>query len=227
MWTPSSNWFPEMRTHRPGKPIDVPRVLSVIRRWPSRVARQWVRNFVTTFCQEPSVLAIVAYGSAVRDVPSSADVDLLFVFENSFPHFTPPPFDVDVRGYEKSLVDDQVREGHDLLGWAVRHGVVLCERDSFWTAFAFRWRGRVPLPSAIVAEERAEKAERIRQDLLRMGDKIAAKEQLLSVLTHSARSKLLRAGIYPGSRPELPQQLKTLGEKQLAEELSLVLSDRQ
>lgn len=216
-----------MRDPRLLTPADVPRVLSVIRRWPSRAARQWVRNFVTVFCQEPSVLAIVAYGSAVREVASSADVDLLFVYKHSFPHLSAPPFDVDVRGYEQSSIDDQVREGHDLLGWAVRHGVVVCERNQFWSDFASRWRERVPLPSAAVAEERAAKAERIRQDLLSMGDEIAAKEQLLSVLTHSARSKLLRAGVYPGSRPELPHQLQLLGEQQLAHDLSLVMADRQ
>jgi len=49
---------------------------------------------------------------------------------------------------------------------------------------------------------------------------------LLAALTQRARARLIRAGIYPQSRPELPDQLIGIGEHDLARELSDLLHAR-
>ena len=41
-----------------------------------------------------------------------------------------------------------------------------------------------------------------------------------------ARACLIRSGIYPASRPELPEQLKSVGKYRLASQLEDVLQKR-
>jgi hypothetical protein len=46
------------------------------------------------------------------------------------------------------------------------------------------------------------------------------------LLTHRARAALLRAGVFPASRPELPAQLRQIRESTLAKDLEAALKDR-
>lgn len=216
-----------MEVHQSSRILDFDDALALVRRWPSHVARRWTREFLARFCEDSRILAVVVYGSAVRNVSDSADVDLLFIYEDTFPDVSAPPFDVDLRGYDRASVEAQLCRGHDLLGWAVRYGLVLCERAGYWTDLVSRWREHLSLPDPQISEDRASKAQRLRVDLLRMGDLPAANEQYLAYLTHTARAKLLRRGIFPGSRPELPEQLRELGEPQLADELVSAMVGRE
>ena len=45
-------------------------------------------------------------------------------------------------------------------------------------------------------------------DLLAVGDVEAASEELMFAVTHVARAILLKEGVFPLSRPELPAQLR-------------------
>jgi hypothetical protein len=63
------------------------------------------------------------------------------------------------------------------------------------------------------------------RDLLQIGDADAAREQALSYLTHLARAELLEKGVYPASRPELPEQLRKIGDHHLARRLDCLLED--
>lgn len=54
----------------------------VVRRWPSKRAQTWSLDFVRMLQDQPEVVAIVAVGSAVRDVGSSEDVDLVSSMTN-------------------------------------------------------------------------------------------------------------------------------------------------
>lgn len=200
--------------------------LAGVRRWPSRTAREWVERLAASWCDVPGVLALVAYGSAVRDVPGSADVDLLFVYDGAPPALPAAPLDVDLRGYDKAEVEPRIAVGHDVLGWALRFGVVICERDRFWSALAERWRSNVPLPSPESADIRAAKAARYYEELRAIGDDGATHEQYLAMLTQRARGRLIRAGVHPASRPELPSQLIQIGEAALAEDLSRRMTQR-
>jgi hypothetical protein len=195
-------------------------------RWPGTEAKEWTRAFLADASSRADILAIVAYGSAVREVESSADVDLLFVFDGDAPELDPPPGDVDLRGYASDDVEALLAAGHDVLGWAMRFGVVLWQRDGWWDDLVARWIDRLPLPSEGAADERARKALRISHELETAGDADAAEEQRLVALTQRARAELIRAGVFPASRPELPRQLRDIGDAALARDLSDAIARR-
>ncbi len=52
-------------------------------------------------------------------------------------------------------------------------------------------------------------------------------EQRLVALTQEARAFLIRKAIFPSSRPELPGQLREVGETELAERLEAALLERE
>lgn len=201
------------------------RGLEVIRRWPTANAKQWAHAFVAECAGDPNVLAIVAIGSAVRDVPSSANLDFVLVYRSA-PLNLHSPIEVDLRQYASAEVKKLTVKGHDLLGWAVRMGEVVLERDNFWTDLSVKVRGNLPWPDATVARQRAEQAHTLLDYARTVGDHDAAAEQLVSYLTHVARSVLLDCDVYPASRPELPDQLRKVGEPELADRLAVALRQR-
>ncbi len=77
-----------------------------------------------------------------------------------------------------------------------------------------------------IAEKRAEKASKFLNDIREIGDEDAADEQLITILTHLARANLIKYKIFPASRPELPNQLKSIGENAIASQLKEVLDKR-
>lgn len=208
----------ELRT----KPTPMGQVL-----WPSDAARLWATHVIERLSGgDACVLAIVFFGSAVRPVPTVGDLDLLVVFEGNEPDLGNVPIDVDVRSYSAEVVPELIEKGHDLLGWAIRYGVLAHERNSYWTELCKEWTPKLPFPSADVAEKRADRAAELLKKLQTIGDEDAVAEQYLSVLTHRARSFLLRKGIFPISRPELSAQLRQSGQTELASQLELALARR-
>lgn len=200
--------------------------LELICRWPSLKAKRWVETFVQTACSDPSLAAVVLLGSLVRPVKQVNDVDVLYIYKEKATQCPGRSIDVDLRAYSQEDVRSLLTEGNDLLGWAIRFGYLLCEKDFYWTHLREEWLDRLPLPDPEVAKERARKADAMYRTLQEMGDIDAAKEQLLSRLTHEARSMLLSSGIYPRSRPELPEQLNEIGEHELARSLNQALVER-
>ena len=210
-----------------GKHTIAPRLrLACIRRWPSDEARSWAERELNALVEEHSLLAAVAIGSAVRPASHSADVDFVLIYKQSKPSLNSVPIDVDVRLYRGSEVENLLNKGNELLGWAVRFGQVVYEKDSYWSELVRRWRERVLLPDARTAIERAHRAESLSKDLAAVGDDAAAEEQRLTMLTHLARARLVEAGVFPASREELVDQLTTIGERQLAELLARCLASR-
>jgi hypothetical protein len=63
-------------------------------------------------------------------------------------------------------------------------------------------------------------------NLFQVGDPDAVREQAVVYLTHLARAELLEKGIYPASKPELPDRHRSVGNQQLAERLDRVLNER-
>jgi len=147
----------------------------------------------------------------------SVDLDLIAICKD--PHLLKesPPIEIDLRTYSSLKIDDKVEARHDMLIWAIMFGKVLFQNDSFWDRIVDSWRERLPLPSAKVALDRAENVYRHLIAVLGMKDENAVHEQALSYLTHLARAKLLNRAVYPASRPELAQQVRAIGDFQLAE----------
>ena len=154
------------------------------------------------------------------------DVDLLYVYVGQPLSVADHPLDVDIRQYSANVVAERIADSQDVLSWAIRFGQVICERDSYWTTLACTWSKHLSLPNPDVAEERASRAARVYEQLLEMGDNDAALEQQITVLTHLAWARLLRAGVHPASRPELPEQLRAVGDAELATELNRILRTR-
>lgn len=194
--------------------------------WPSLKAKQWVEEFVDSTCSNNSILAVVVLGSMVRPVEYAADVDILYIYDGDTSLVDDSPMDVDVRGYKRVDVEGLLSEGHELLSWALKYGYLVCEQGHFWTHLQEIWLQALPLPSTTLADERASRAAQLYDELSAIGDEDAAAEMLVSMLTHQARAQLIRAGIYPASRPELPHQLRSIGAEQLAKRLDDVLEQR-
>lgn len=194
-------------------------------RWPTLKARKWTAQFVERCALDLNVMAVVAIGSAIRNVPVSADVDLLLIHRGS-PLNVRSPIEVDLRQYDSREVERLALEGHDLIGWALRLGQVVLEREDYWTAMSKRLRTALPWPDSRIARERAEKARVLLDYAVEVGDGDAAAEQLVTYLTHLARSVLLDRQVFPASRPELPSQLRGAGEDELADRLAKALQKR-
>lgn len=200
-------------------------LLRAVVHWPSVAAHRWAEQFVGHACQDYSIDAVVVIGSAARGLRHSrSDVDFVVIYHDPEPNLDEPPIDVDVRKFPRTSVEERLAEGHDLLGWAVKYGVAICERDAYWTSLVARWAEQLALPSAAAAREREAKARTQARNLLMHRDTDAALELVVSMLTHRARATLTEAGVYPASRPELPDQLRSIGEADLAQDLETALA---
>lgn len=201
-------------------------VLNSLHVWPSAQAKAWVTSFVERTCPDNSTAALVLIGSIARPVERVTDVDLLYIYHNRPVDFHDHPIDVDIRAYGASDIYDRVAQGHPVLSWALRFGRLICEGEQFWTRLVRSFADRLPFPNPELAEERANRTRKVYEELLEIGDRDAACEQRVSFLTHLAWARLLRAGIHPASRPELVQQLRSVDERLLANDLQSALNDR-
>ena len=197
-----------------------------IRRWPSLAAKAWLVDFLERVRGNANIQAVVAIGSAVRDGVQSDDLDILVLCRFARDFSERAPIEVDVRVFETQSVDERIKEGNDLLGWAVTFGRVLYDPKRTWYHVVKKWRGRVPLPNPKVARNRAIVTRRRMQEMREMGDEDAAVELELAYLSHSARAELADEGIYPASRPELPSQLAEVGAHVLAARIRDALDAR-
>lgn len=194
-----------------------------IYRWPTPRSKAWIIDFLNSCHPNDNILAVVAVGSSVRPTVSSADLDLLVVCRDPARLKAKPPIEVDLRAYTGSELDTLISSGNDMLGWAVNFGRLLFQRESFWDAVLRKWRQHLPFPSAETAGRRADDAFRHLINVFESGDLDAAHEQALSYVTHLARAELLRRGVYPTSRPELPKQLRAVACPGLAASLESLL----
>ena len=216
-----------LATERPARRLEESdRALAVVRSWPNSRVRHWTINAVTVARQDAKILALIASGSAVRDVAKSDDLDLVLVYRTCRPDLPRPPIGVDLQQHEEAEVPPKLANGHDFLSWAVHFGRPLFERDQWWSRLRTDWNDRLSLPSAAEARKRARRARQLHQEMQSLGDHDAATENYVSMLTHLARAALSDAGVLPRSRPELADQLRQIGEAPLADRLTDALAHR-
>lgn len=208
------------------RPEKADQALAAVRSWPNAKARAWTIDAVAVARQDAAIQALVASGSAVRDVAQSDDLDLVLVYRKSRPNLSRPPISVDLQQHEAAEVPQKLAKGHDFLSWAVRFGQPLFEREQWWSRLRADWNDRLSLPSAAEARKRARRAQRLHQEMQALGDRDAATENYVSMLTHLARAILSDEGVLPRSRPELADQLRQLGEVPLADRLTDALAHR-
>ena len=200
--------------------------LDAVRSWPSSKARDWTIDAVAVAGRDAAIQAIVVTGSAVRDVAHCDDLDLVLVYRTCRPSLPRPPIGVDLQQHEEAEVSRKLANGHDFLSWAVRFGQPLFEREQWWSRLRADWNDRLALPPAAEARKRARRAQQLHEEMRSLGDHDAAMENYVSMLTHLARAALSDAGILPRSRPELADQLRSIGEEPLAAQLADALAHR-
>lgn len=160
----------------------------------------------------PSIVVLI--GSVARGTATEhSDVDILVISEG-----TPAPVPIEapahVQYFTRSAFLDKLREGDDFAAWCIRYGVVLDGADEWERLRASPegevwpdWRRKLP---------HATRRLQLAADMLKLGDIDAASEEALYLLTHLGRVFLLKAGAFPLSRPEMPDQLETVGHPALA-----------
>jgi hypothetical protein len=184
--------------------------INSIYRWPTVRSKSWLIDFLKSAWKDDNIMAVIAIGSSVRPEVPSTDLDIIVILKEPTKLKLKPPIEIDTRTYIALEVSDLISKGHDLLGWTVKYGRILFQRENFWSAIIEKWQDKLPLPSAEAAIKRAEDAFRRMASMFEIGDSDAAHEQAISYVTHLARVELLRNGIYPASRPELPGQLRAI-----------------
>ncbi len=199
---------------------------AVIKRWPTTHAREWLSSFLRRARQDSNVLAVIVVGSAIRPSVTSDDLDLIVICRDRRLLREKAPIEVDLRSFDGGRIEEEVRGGHDLLTWSLRYGQALYDPDGRWADVARRWAARLPMPDVSVARSRADKV-RAQLDAMRAaGDDDAVIDLNVSYLTHLARAALAEARVFPASRPELPDQLRGIGQTNLADRLDKALSAR-
>lgn len=157
--------------------------------------------------------AIVLIGSAARGCRTEeSDIDILFISTEKIANI---PL---ISGYHIKFATEadllsRLAAGEDFEAWCVRYGIALLDRGV--------WE-RVKTPSKHVWPRWETKVVHgtrrlfLASKLSNMGDRPAAREELVFVLGHIARGLLLKKGVFPLSRPELAAQVKGIGYSHLA-----------
>ena len=176
-------------------------------------------SYVTIQLEMGGVLdeaTVILIGSASRDtMRPRSDVDLLVVTPTAIRRMSVPVtmhIHLDTRdGFIAGVL-----QGDDFRGWALRFGRVVHDPSSWWPGVVADDR-MYPWPDWQAKLAHAEKRVRMGRMAIEDGDLGAAHEEYLMAISHVARAQLLREGVYPLSRPELPDQLIQSGYSSLGQ----------
>jgi hypothetical protein len=115
-------------------------------------------------------------------------------------------------------LEERILNGDDHAQWIFRYGKLLHGEASLWERYsALLERG--PWPDWTRKLDPARRHLQRAFDLLRMGDLGAACDQGLRAADLLARAILLQRKVWPLSRPELPDQLRSIGEPHMVSAL--------
>lgn len=195
--------------------------LSAVRRWVGD-SKSWLEWFLLAAQSNPSIVAIIVMGSAVRERGHRrSDFDLLVLYRGKRPVIA-APIEVDIRWYPIEKVESLLALGHEIICWAMKFGIPLLDAESKWAELKARWSGRIPLPSISEALTRGQRSLQKAREMLDAGDDAAASDLLLAAVTQFVRARLLEHNVFPASRPELPKQLLAVSP---ADPLAALLED--
>jgi predicted nucleotidyltransferase len=157
--------------------------------------------------------AVVLVGSvARRSATAQSDLDLLIVAEDKIAvRRTANRLHIQVMSEADFL--ERLKSADDFAAWCVRFGIPVVQ-TSIWdrivaTDDAKKW------PDWRLKIEHSARRLLLANELLQIGDEEAALEELLYALSHVGRAVLLRANVFPFSRPEMISQLSETGYPQL------------
>lgn len=151
---------------------------------------------------------VVLVGSSARGVMNDrSDVDILILQNADRRLQIEHSGDMHLQQDTRSRFLKRLQDGDDYPGWALRFGEPISDPDGWWAKQVIAERESPHWPNWRPKIEHAQKRLRMSKDLIEIGDYVAASEELMLAASHVARATLLREGIFPLSRPELPSQL--------------------
>lgn len=159
-------------------------------------------------------ISIVLLGSAARKVRTDgSDIDLLLIGTER-PRVPKgfPAFHIQAARVSEFLAN--LENGEDLESWCVRLGVLLYD-GGHWDGIVMSKEAK-QWPRWQLKVRHGVRRLFLAHNFLEMRDYEACSEEMVYALGHIGRALLLKAGIFPLSRPELAGQLQTLGYSHLA-----------
>jgi predicted nucleotidyltransferase len=162
---------------------------------------------------ESDCAAVLIGSAARRRRTDQSDIDILFISAEKLASVPAIP-GYHIRFGTEADFMRRLAAGEDFEAWCVRLGVTLVDRGVWSRVKAAagdvwpRWEVKVVhgIRRLFLASQLSE-----------LGDLFAAKEELVFVLGHIARALLLKTGTFPLSRPELADQVRSLGHVHLAD----------
>lgn len=126
---------------------------------------------------------------------------------------------LDLHALTPADLNAHILAGEDFVQWSVRFGLIVFDDDHLRRAATLIATSK-PWPDANRKRQHAAKSVDLARRMVASGDRDAAQEQVRTALSLAARAQLLGAGVFPGARDELPQQLAELGLQHVGEKLA-------
>jgi hypothetical protein len=126
---------------------------------------------------------------------------------------------LDLHTLTPAELEAKILAGDDFVQWSLRFGLIVFDDGHLRRAAAVIATSK-PWPDADRKRRYAAKSVNLARRMVASGDQDAAVEQVRTALSLAARARLLHAGVFPGSRAELPQQLVDLGLAEVGEALA-------
>lgn len=158
--------------------------------------------------------ALVLLGSVARGKRTRmwSDLDLLAV---EGPSRQAPPT-VHFIQLDRSALLERVARRDDFAQWALRYGEPIFGADR-WRKFSASALASAPWPDPVRKFQQATDRLSVASALSEVGDYTSAQKEAIYAASHTARAILLSVGRFPLSRPELPTQLRHVGQPRAAE----------
>jgi predicted nucleotidyltransferase len=159
-------------------------------------------------------ISVILIGSVARSTHSSqSDLDLLVISDRSA-LVARHPDQLHVQVLTTQQFTERLRAGDDFAAWCVRYGVPIVTAKPWFdivnSAEATIW------PDWHRKVRHAARRLMLAAALLETCDIAAAGEEMLYAVSHTARAILLKARVFPLSRPEIISQLRESNHDRLA-----------
>ena len=155
---------------------------------------------------------VVVIGSAARDAMNGrSDIDILVLNDDKDCRIQlERPGQIHLQQESRSRFLKRLEAGDDYPGWTLRFGIPIRDPDGWWAERVADELEAPHWPDWRPKVDHAKKRMNMALELLEIGDVEASSEELMFAASHFARAILLKQGVFPLSRPELPAQLRNI-----------------
>jgi hypothetical protein len=182
-------------------------------------------NALQTFNKEIRFDAILA-GSVARNCQTPrSDIDVVVVVSDEKLEIPSVEEPIHLVIMSRDGFLGRLGKRDDFAIWCIRYGELILD-SGFWTRIRNLPEAIDVWPDWTKKIIQAAKKLIFADQLLRIGDLEAAREEMLYAARHTARAILLKANIFPLSGPEMVTQLSNPKQRHLSELLSALNSNR-